>query len=89
MTAEQQDYDGHTVSVGYVHVLTSEGGPCRPDCPHPDHAEGETEPCPRCGDTSCDGKVTRRADPYLVEVHDETVMRFYCDGEFDQRKDEV
>lgn len=34
-TAAQKD--GHTVDVGYVHVLTEEGGPCAPGCPHPDH----------------------------------------------------
>lgn len=27
----------HTVDVGYVHTLTEVGGPCRADCPHPDH----------------------------------------------------
>lgn len=30
------EHDGHTIDVGYVHVLT-EAGACREDCPHPDH----------------------------------------------------
>ena len=31
-------YDGHTIDVGYVHVLTEPGGECVKNCPHPDHA---------------------------------------------------
>lgn len=31
--------DGHTIDVGHVHVLEHVDGPCRPDCPHPDHSE--------------------------------------------------
>lgn len=38
--------DGHTIDVGYVHVLEDVDGPCRPDCPHPDH-QGKLR-CPSC-----------------------------------------
>lgn len=30
-----------TIDVGYVHTLTVPGGPCRDDCPHPDHQPTE------------------------------------------------
>lgn len=36
------EYDGHTIDVGYVHVLTEPGGECVSNCPHPDHAEEGT-----------------------------------------------
>lgn len=35
--------DGYTIDVGYVHVLTDEGGVCTDACPHPDHKEGSDE----------------------------------------------
>jgi len=36
-------YDGHTIDVGYVHVLEYPHGPCAENCPHPDHLEGEAQ----------------------------------------------
>jgi hypothetical protein len=33
------DTCAHTVDIGYVHTLTEAGGPCRADCPHPDHRQ--------------------------------------------------
>lgn len=29
--------DGHTIDVGYVHVLTDDRSECVTNCPHPDH----------------------------------------------------
>ncbi len=33
-----------TIDVGYVHTLTAPGGPCREDCPHPDHSPETAHP---------------------------------------------
>ena len=63
MVPERADppYDGHTIDVGYVHVLEYPHGPCAAGCPHPDHdprgkmgfigplAEWDLERCVLCG----------------------------------------
>lgn len=29
----------HTIDMGFVHTLSKPDGPCRRDCPHPDHRD--------------------------------------------------
>lgn len=64
--------DGHTIPVGYVHVLEREDGPCRADCPHPGHLVG----------TERRWEVEDRRDPHevlRVSVETERVLVKYRD----------
>lgn len=66
------DTCAHTVSVGYVHTLTVPGGPCRADCPHPDHRDKTQDHVVGClgkhgGDCAVSGLASNEPD-----------MSWYC-----------
>ena len=58
--------DGHTIDVGYVHVLNDDGT-CRPNCPHPGHLPGNettmscSDDCPIHGDAFPEAEPDWRA----------------------------
>lgn len=48
-----------------------------------------TKPENADGEAGCDGVKRQGPDPYLLEIHGETVLRWMCAGQHYDRKEDV